>query len=131
VGTIDRIVDQFPADRQQQVRVMLADSLKCVVSQILLKRVGGGRIAALESLFVTPAISNLIRESKNFQIPSAMQTGRGFGQKLMNDALIELIQGGRVETQEAYLKAPDKESFMASLKRAEIPWDPRDQDVLA
>jgi twitching motility protein PilT len=125
VGTIDRIVDQFPADRQQQIRVMLADSLKCVVSQILLKREGGGRIAALETLFVTPAISNLIRESKNFQIPSAMQTGRAYGQKLMNDALIELIQAGQVATKEAYFKAPDKETFMAALKRADIDWDPR------
>ena len=128
VGTIDRIVDQFPADQQQQIRVMLADSLKCVVSQILLKRIGGGRVAALESLFVTPAISNLIREGKNFQIPSAMQTGRAYGQRLMNDTLVELIQGNRVEVKEAYLKAPDKESFMAALKRAEIEWDPRSQE---
>jgi len=128
VGTIDRVVDQFPADQQQQIRVMLADSLKCVVSQILLKRIGGGRIAALESLFITPAISNLIREGKNFQIPSAMQTGRAYGQRLMNDALVELIQGGRVEVKEAYLKAPDKESFMAAIKRAEIDWDPRGQE---
>jgi twitching motility protein PilT len=128
VGTIDRVVDQFPADQQQQIRVMLADSLKCVVSQILLKRIGGGRIAALESLFITPAISNLIREGKNFQIPSAMQTGRAYGQRLMNDALVELIQGGRVEVKEAYLKAPDKESFMAALKRAEIAWDPRSEE---
>jgi twitching motility protein PilT len=125
VGTIDRIVDQFPADRQQQIRVMLAESLKCVVSQILLRRVGGGRIAALESLFVTPAISNLIREGKTFQIPSAMQTGRAYGQKLMNDTLLELIQGNRVELREAYLKAPDKETFMAMLKRTGIDWDPR------
>jgi twitching motility protein PilT len=127
VGTIDRIVDQFPADRQQQIRVMLADSLKCVISQILLKRSSGGRIAALESLFITPAISNLIREGKNFQIPSAMQTGRAYGQRLMNDTLIELIQSGKVETKEAYLRAPDKETFMGALKRAEIEWDPRTQ----
>jgi twitching motility protein PilT len=127
VGTVDRIVDQFPADRQQQIRVMLADSLKCVISQILLKREGGGRIAALETLFITPAISNLIREGKNFQIPSAMQTGRAYGQKLMNDALVELIQAGKVNTKEAYTKAPDKESFIAALKRAEIDWDPRNQ----
>jgi twitching motility protein PilT len=127
VGTIDRIVDQFPAERQQQIRVMLADSLKCVVSQILLKRKGGGRIAALESLFINPAISNLIREGKNFQIPSAMQTGRAYGQKLMNDVLIELIQSGQVELKEAYLKAPDKETYMAALKRAGIDWDPRTQ----
>ena len=96
-----------------------------MVSQTLLKRMGGGRIAALETLFITPAIANLIREGKNFQIPSAMQTGRAYGQKLMNDALIELIQAGKVEPKEAYVKAPDKETFMASLKRAEIDWDPR------
>jgi twitching motility protein PilT len=131
VGTIDRIVDQFPADRQQQIRVMLAEALKCVVSQILLKRVTGGRIAALETLFITPAISNLIRESKNFQIPSAMQTGRAYGQKLMNDTLIERVQDGQVAVLEAYHKAPDKESFMAALKRAEIPWDPRNEDAFS
>jgi len=125
VGTVDRIVDQFPADRQQQIRVMLADSLKCVVSQILLKRKSGGRIAALESLFITPAISNLIREGKTFQIPSAMQTGRAYGQKLMNDCLLDLIQSEQVELKEAYLKAPDRETFMASLKRVGIDWDPR------
>jgi twitching motility protein PilT len=125
IGTIDRIVDQFPADRQQQIRVMLADALKCVVSQTLLKRIGGGRIAALETLFITPAIANLMREGKNFQIPSAMQTGRSYGQRLMNDTLIELIQGRKVEPMEAYLKCPDKESFIASCKRAGIPFDLR------
>ncbi len=125
IGTIDRIVDQFPSDRQQQIRVMLADALKCVVSQVLLKRIGGGRVAALETLFVTPAIANLMREGKNFQIPSAMQTGRSYGQRLMNDALIELIQGRKVEPMEAYLKCPDKESFIAACKRAGIPFDLR------
>jgi len=125
IGTIDRIVDQFPADRQQQIRVMLADALKCVVSQALLKRIGGGRIAALETLFITPAIANLIREGKNFQISSAMQTGRAYGQRLMNDALVELIQNQQVETKEAYIKCPDKESFMNALKRAGIDWDLR------
>jgi twitching motility protein PilT len=118
-------VDQFPADRQQQIRVMLADSCKAVISQILLKRVGGGRVAAIESLFITPAIANLIREGKNFQIPSAMQTGRAYGQRLMNDALLELVQANTVEPFEAYMKCPDKESFMATLKRAGINWDPR------
>lgn len=125
IGTIDRIVDQFPSDRQQQIRVMLADALKCVVSQVLLKRIGGGRVAALETLFVTPAIANLMREGKNFQIPSAMQTGRSYGQRLMNDALIELIQGRKVEPMEAYLKCPDKETFIAACKRAGIPFDLR------
>jgi twitching motility protein PilT len=125
IGTIDRIVDQFPSDRQQQIRVMLADALKCVVSQVLLKRVGGGRVAALETLFITPAIANLMREGKNFQIPSAMQTGRSYGQRLMNDALVELIQARKVEPMEAYLKCPDKETFIASCKRAGIPFDLR------
>jgi twitching motility protein PilT len=126
IGTVDRIVDQFPSDRQQQIRVMLADCLKAVISQALLKRVGGGRIAALESLFITPAISNLIREAKIFQIPSAMQTGRAYGQKLMNDALTELILSGQVEPMEAYIKCPDKESFMQAIKRANINFDPRE-----
>ena len=125
IGTVDRIVDQFPADRQQQIRVMLADSLKCVVSQILLKRIGGGRTAALETLFITPAIANLIREGKNFQIASAMQTGRSYGQRLMNDALVELIKDRKVEAMEAYIRCPDKESFIASCKRAGIPFDLR------
>ncbi len=125
IGTIDRIVDQFPADRQQQIRVMLADCLKCVVSQVLLKRVGGGRIAALETLFISPAIANLMREGKNFQIPSAMQTGRSYGQRLMTDTLVELIQGKKVEPMEAYLKCPDKETFIAACKRAGIPFDLR------
>ena len=125
IGTIDRIVDQFPADRQQQIRVMLADALKCVVSQVLLKRIGGGRVAALETLFITPAIANLMREGKNFQIPSAMQTGRSYGQRLMNDALVDLIQSHKVEPMEAYLKCPDKETFIAACKRAGIPFDLR------
>ena len=125
IGTIDRIVDQFPSDRQQQIRVMLADALKCVVSQTLLKKIGGGRIAALETLFITPAIANLMREGKNFQIPSAMQTGRSYGQRMMNDALVELINAKKVEPMEAYLKCPDKESFIAACKRAGIPFDLR------
>lgn len=128
IGTIDRIVDQFPADRQSQIRVMLADSLKASISQTLLKRIGGGRIAAIESLFVTPAIANLIREGKNYQITSAMQTGRAYGQKLMNDALMELILAGKVEPMEAYMKCPDKESYMATLKRNNYPWDPRGEE---
>ena len=89
-----------------------------------------GSRAVLENTlatFITPAISNLIREGKTFQIPSAMQTGRAYGQKLMNDRLLELIQSEQVELKEAYLKAPDKETFMAALKRAGIDWDPRNQ----
>ena len=125
VGTIDRIVDQFPADRQQQIRVMMADALKAVISQILLKKIGGGRVAAMESLFITPAISNLMREGKIFQIPSAMQVGRAYGQRLMNDVLVDLIQDKKITAMNAYMKCPDKETFIQTMKRVGINFDPR------
>ena len=125
IGTIDRIVDQFPADRQQQIRVMLSDALKCVVSQILLKKVGGGRVAALETLFIGPAIANLIREAKTPQIVSQMQTGKAYGQRLMNDALVELILAKKVDPLEGYLKCPDKETFIQTCKRNGINFDLR------
>jgi twitching motility protein PilT len=128
IGTVDRIVDQFPADRQQQIRVMLADALKAVVSQNLIKRNGGGRVAALETLFITPAIANLIREGKNHQIASAMQTGRSFGQKLMNDAMVDLIQTKTIDPLEAYKKASDREGFIAACKRSGIEFDLRGTD---
>jgi twitching motility protein PilT len=125
ISTVDRIVDQFPADRQQQIRVMLADALKAVISQTLLKRIGGGRVAARETLFITPAIGNLIREAKNVQIASQMQTGRAYGQRMMNDTLVELVVSKNVEPLEAYLKCPDRDSFVAALKRVGVNFDPR------
>jgi twitching motility protein PilT len=116
-STVDRIIDQFPADRQQQIRVMLSESLKGVIAQTLLPKKGGGRVAALEVLIVTPAISNLIREGKTFQIPSAMQTGKQHGMVMLNDALMELVQKGIVEPKDAYLKAVEKTGFEALLTR--------------
>jgi twitching motility protein PilT len=116
-STVDRIIDQFPADRQQQIRVMLSESLKGVIAQTLLPKKGGGRIAALEVLIVTPAISNLIREGKTFQIPSAMQTGKQHGMVMLNDALFELVQKGIVEAKDAYIKAVDKTGFEMILSR--------------
>lgn len=116
-STIDRIIDQFPADRQQQIRVMLSESLKGVIAQTLLPKKGGGRVAALEVLIVTPAISNLIREGKTFQIPSAMQTGKLHGMVMLNDALFDLVQKGLVEPMHAYVKAVDKPGFETQLKR--------------
>ena len=118
VSTIDRIIDQFPADRQQQIRVMLSESLKGVIAQTLLPKKGGGRVAALEILIVTPAISNLIREGKTFQIQSAMQTGKQHGMVMLNDALFDLVNKGIVEPRQAYLKAVDKLNFEAMLKRS-------------
>ncbi len=107
-STVDRIIDQFPTDRQQQIRVMLSESLKGVIAQTLLPKIGGGRIAALETLIVTPAVSNLIREGKTFQIPSAMQTGKVHGMGLLNDSLLDLVKKNLVEPRDAYIKAVDK-----------------------
>ncbi len=116
-STVDRIIDQFPADRQQQIRVMLSESLKGVIAQTLVPKKGGGRVAALEVLIVTPAISNLIREGKTFQIPSAMQTGKANGMVMLNDALFGLVQKGIVEPRDAYIKAVEKTGFEAMCDR--------------
>jgi twitching motility protein PilT len=116
-STVDRIIDQFPADRQQQIRVMLSESLKGVIAQTLLPKKGGGRVAALEVLIVTPAISNLIREGKTFQIPSAMQTGKNIGMTMLNDSMIEFVKQGVVEAKDAYIKAVDKTGFEMLLQR--------------
>ena len=116
-STVDRIIDQFPADRQQQIRVMLSESLKGVIAQTLLPKKGGGRVAALEVLIVTPAISNLIREGKTFQIPSAMQTGKNHGMVMLNDALYAHVENGSVEPLDAYIKSVDKTGFETMLTR--------------
>jgi twitching motility protein PilT len=115
-GTVDRIIDQFPADRQEQIRVMLAESLKGVISQTLCKKIGGGRVAAREILLSIPAITNLIREGKTFQIPSIMQTSKRLGMCTLNDALIAYVDSGEVEPKEAYMKCVDKGGFVAMLK---------------
>ncbi|MBL8997616.1 MAG: type IV pilus twitching motility protein PilT [Gemmatimonadetes bacterium] len=115
-STIDRLIDQFPADRQEQVRTMLSESLKGVISQVLCKKIGGGRVAAWEILLVTPAISNLIREGKTFQITSIMQTSKRLGMVTMNDALLDLVEQRLVEPKEAYMKSVDKGAFVNQLK---------------
>ena len=119
-STVDRIIDQFPSDRQAQVRVMLSESLRGVIAQTLCRKIGGGRAAALEVLIATSAISNLIREGKTFQIPSMMQVGRASGMVMLNDALMELVTKKVVAPEEAYAKAVDKTGFEALLKRAGI-----------
>jgi twitching motility protein PilT len=116
-STVDRMIDQFPADRQSQVRTMLSESLKGILSQTLCKKKGGGRVAALEVLFVTPAVSNLIREAKAFQIPSIMQTGKGLGMATLNDALLDLVQKGVVSPKEAYFKSVAKNELRILLER--------------
>ncbi len=115
-STVDRIIDQFPADRQSQIRVMLSESLKGVISQTLCKKLGGGRVAAREILLTTPAISNLIREAKTFQIPSIMQTSKQLGMVTLNDALLELVEKKEIAPDEAYMKSVEKTGLAASLK---------------
>ena len=115
-STVDRIIDQFPADRQSQIRVMLSESLKGVIAQTLCKKLGGGRVAAREILLTTPAISNLIREGKTFQIPSIIQTSKQLGMLTLNDALLELVEKKEVSPDEAYMKSVEKAGLAASLK---------------
>jgi len=119
-STIDRVIDQFPPDRQAQIRVMLSESLKGVISQTLLKRKGGGRVAAYEILIGIPAISNLVREGKTFQIPSVMQTSRKIGMIMLNDALLDLVKRDVVSVDDAYAKTLDKGGFLTLLKNANI-----------
>jgi twitching motility protein PilT len=117
-STIDRVIDQFPADRQAQIRIMLSESLRGVIAQTLCRKIGGGRVAALEVLIATQAISNLIREGKTFQIPSMMQVGKAVGMVALNEALMELVTKKLVAPEEAYAKSVDKSSFEGLLKRA-------------
>ena len=116
-STVDRIIDQFPADRQEQIRMMLSESLKGVITQTLCKKIGGGRVAAMEILIATSSVANLIREGKTFQIPSMMQTGKGVGMQTLNDALFDLVKKKLVEPQEAYTKAVHKTELKQLLER--------------
>ena len=115
-GTLDRIIDQFPHEQQAQIRVMLSETLRGVVAQVLCRKVGGGRVAAREVLLSIPAVSNLVREGKTFQIPSIMQTNRKLGMVTLNDALMELVDSGQVEPREAWLKASDKQGLLTTLR---------------
>jgi twitching motility protein PilT len=119
-ATIDRIIDQYPPEQQAQIRVMLANSLKGVMAQMLCKKIGGGRAAAWEIMFGVPSISNLIREQKIFQIPSIMQTGRKLGMALMNDSLFKLVKDGLVAPEEALAKANDKPGLTQMFQSANI-----------
>ncbi|MBK8169750.1 MAG: type IV pilus twitching motility protein PilT [Sandaracinaceae bacterium] len=119
-STVDRIIDQFPADRQEQIRTMLSESLRGVISQVLCKKEGGGRVAAYEVLVANSAVANLIREGKTFQLVSVMQTGRNLGMQTMNDHLFEHVKAGRVDAKEAYVKAVDKTGLKEMFAKAGI-----------
>src|SRR5881394_1912438 len=125
-STVDRIIDQFPADRQGQIRVMLAESLKGVISQMLCKKIGGGRVPVLEVLIGIHSVSNLIREAKIFQIPSIMQTGKKYGMCLMNESFTDLVKRKVVDPQEAYAKTMDKAALLGMFRKNGIDtsWAP-------
>jgi twitching motility protein PilT len=109
--TIDRIVDVFPAGEKEMVRSMLSESLRAVISQTLLKKVGGGRIAAHEIMIGTAAIRNLIREGKIAQMYSAIQTGQAIGMQTLDQCLQELLRKGLVSREEARYRAQNKDAF--------------------
>jgi len=118
-STVDRIIDQFPAERQNQIRVMLSMSLRGVVSQTLLRRADGeGRVAAYEILVVTPAVANQIRDGKSHQIPMAIQTGGNLGMQSLNDHLLKLVRQKLVEPAEAHARAVDKTGMASRLRAA-------------
>lgn len=120
--TVDRIIDVFPADQQDQIRAMLAESLKGVVSQVLLRKKGGkGRCAAQEIMVGTPAVSNLIREGKIFQIPSIIQTGKKDGMQLLDQHILEFLMSGEIDANEAYMRANNKSAFRQHLKDDKPP----------
>ena len=117
-STVDRMIDQFPTDRQAQIRVMLSESLRGVIAQTLCKKKGGGRVACMEILIGNNAVSNLVREGKTFQLGSIMQTNRGIGMQTQTDHMLRLVQEDLVEPAEAVRKAVDPSLMKQTLERA-------------
>jgi twitching motility protein PilT len=119
-STVDRVINAFPAEQQGQIRMMIADSLKAVLSQTLLpRRDGSGRVAAFEVLRNTPNVAGLIRDGKTFQLPTAMQTGAAAGMMLMDTALLNMVQEGVIEPRVGHRRALRKEPFEALLPAEE------------
>ncbi len=116
--TIDRIIDVFPAAQQAQIRTQLAESLQAVITQTLCRKVGTGRVAALEIMVGTPPIRHLIREAKVHQIPSAMQTGKKDGMQTMDASLQELVSRGQIRREEAQAKSENPNLFMSAAATA-------------
>jgi twitching motility protein PilT len=117
--TVDRIIDVFPADQQDQIRAMLADTLKGVISQVLLRRKGGtGRVAAMEIMVGTSAVANLVREGKIHQIPSIIQTGKKDGMQLLDQHIMEFLMSGAIDATEAYMRSNNKQTFKQYLQDA-------------
>ena len=130
INTIDRIIDMFPTDAQSQVRTMLSDSLVAVISQVLLKRNGGGRVAAQEILVVNHSVAAMIREQKTHMILSNIQTGRSVGMQLMNEEIAKLVKKNIVTPLDAYMKAFDKVDLIRTFDNLGINFSPP-SDLLA
>ncbi len=116
-SAISRLIEQFPPDRRPQVQTMLAEGLRGVVAQVLLRKAGGGRVAARELLLNTPPVANLIAEGRIAQIPLALDSGRRHGMVPLNDALVGFVQSGVVDAREAYRKACERQAFLSVLRR--------------
>ncbi|OQX64566.1 MAG: type IV pili twitching motility protein PilT [Desulfococcus sp. 4484_242] len=115
--TVDRVIEVFPVSQQEQIRNTLADGLRAVVAQNLFKRIDKkGRCAALEIMIATPAVRNLIREGKTFQIPSMIQTGKKYGMQTLDDAIMNLLNKKMISPDDAYAKSNDKSKFLPFLK---------------
>ena len=112
-NTVDRIIDVFPANQQEQVRIQLADVLECAIGQTLLPRTGGGRRAVFEVMVGSPAVRSLIRQNKSFQLTSTMQTGKKLGMVLLDDALVELVHRGEISVAAAAAAANDPQAIQA------------------
>ena len=116
--TLDRLLDVFPVDQQEQIRVMVSESLRGVISQQLIPRTdGAGRALALETLTNTPAVANVIREARTYMLPGIIQTGKKQGMQLMDDSLIELYKAGLIDPEEAYARAELKQDVRAILAK--------------
>jgi twitching motility protein PilT len=115
--TLDRLLDVFPSDQQEQIRVMVSESLRGVIShQLIPKKDGTGRVLALEILTNTPAVANVIREAKTYMLPGIIQTGKKQGMRLMDDTLIDLYDRGLISAEEAYARADQKQAMRRYLK---------------
>src|SRR3954462_8010576 len=122
--TIDRVIDVFPAAQQNQIRNTLSESLKGVIAQNLFKRIDTkGRVCALEVLVVTPAIANLIREAKTFQIPGMLQVGKKYGMQTLDDAIMDLLNKKMISPEDAYTRCIDKNKFRPLLKNPPEEWE--------
>jgi len=119
-AAVDRIIDLYAPEYRRQVQLALADSLRGVVVQVLLRKIGGGRTAARELLLNTPAVSGVIAEGKTSQLPMAIEGGRRYGMMPLSDALVGLVQNGIVDAREAYRHASDRGGLLAAFKRQGI-----------